>query len=131
MNATDRYPAAVRIALSLIPAAVPRSLIAPPLHRLSWRAGVALPPPLTAGWLRNFLYFAIVFGLLFALIMGGVLVSLGADPVRLEARIVPAAVSSGLVFGALMAAVFHVNARRHRVPSWEEVRSVQEIPPVP
>lgn len=129
LSAFDRFPAAIRDALTLIPKSVPLSLIAPPLHRFSWRSGVALPPPLMAGFVRNFLYFGITFGVLFGLGMAFMFTALGADPDRLERVLMPAATTSGIAFGLLMALLFKTNARKYRVPTWEQIQKGMPEPP--
>jgi len=126
----DRYPPLVREALTHIPVNVPRSLVAPPIHRMSWAAGVALPPPLMAGPLRNFIYFSIVFGAPWGLFMMASFLLMGANAERVEQVMIPTAAVAGVAFGLMMALVFSYNARRYGVPSWDDVvRGMPEKPP--
>lgn len=129
MLPTDRYPAVIRDALSLIPTTAPKTLVAPPLHRMSWAAGVPLPPPLMAGALRNFLYFGIVFGVLFGLAMALLAMLAGGQLTHVERSLGPMTLAAGFGYGVLMALIFEVNARRHGVPRWSDMQGLRETPP--
>lgn len=116
----DRYPAAIRTALEAMAAAnVPPALRAPPLHRLLWRMGLPVPPPLLAGFVANFLLMGIVFGVLW----GGLMALLFARIVEIPTGVMAGgAVFAGVLFGLLMALLMQHQQRRYRLPAWRTLR---------
>lgn len=61
------YPAIIKAAMErLEPVDTTPSNKAPPLHRLAWRAGWALPPPLLASFGFNFALMGVWFGVVWA-----------------------------------------------------------------
>jgi hypothetical protein len=90
----------------------------PLLHRLLWRLGFAMPPPLFAPPLVNSaimgLFFAVGYGILTWLLDGAP----GGSGV--PGRII-GSLLAGAAFGAIMAWVLRRTARKHELPSWEDV----------
>ncbi|WGV56602.1 DUF6404 family protein [Stenotrophomonas indicatrix] len=71
MDESDhRYPADIQVALRFLDrSGVPRREAAPLLHRMLWRLGVALPPPILAGFLTNTLLQGLLFGVFWTVLM--------------------------------------------------------------
>lgn len=117
MPASDR----LRRALALLePLDLPRGTKAPPLHRLLWRAGIEVPPPLLASWRFNAVLMGSLFGPLFAA-LSATLTSLRPGASQSVLQIVVIATVAGAVFGALTATSFRSEARRHRLPAWDSL----------
>lgn len=91
---------------------------APPFHRLLWRLGVAVPPPLFAPAWAN----AAIMGLFFA-IGWGILTWVMDGARGGPALIVRIAVSlvAGAIFGSIMAWFVRRTARKHALPSWDDI----------
>ncbi|WMJ68381.1 DUF6404 family protein [Stenotrophomonas sp. 24(2023)] len=125
MNTPEqKYPAKVQLALRHLDAAgVPRRQSAPLLHRVLWRSGVTVAPPMLASMTANTLlmgvWFAFAWGLLMWLLLwrGSTLSS---------AMAVFAALVAGAGFGLLMAALMRGLRLRHRLPLW---RDLPDTPP--
>lgn len=65
-----RYPAVIQSALRFLDGkGLARVQSAPLLHRLLWRAGIALPPPILAGFGTNALVQGLLFGLFWTALM--------------------------------------------------------------
>jgi hypothetical protein len=116
----DRYPADVRFALqAMADAKVPAGMRAPPMHRLLWRLGLRVPPPLLASFSSNLFVmgglFGVLWGVLWRLLMGLVL-DLGSLTLGIT---VGSAVMAGLLFGLLMALLMRYQRRRYRLPAWK------------
>ncbi|MEN4953262.1 DUF6404 family protein [Stenotrophomonas sp. TWI819] len=116
----DRYPADVRHALqAMADANVPAGMRAPPLHRLLWRMGLRVPPPLLASFSTNLLLMGGLFGLLWSVLWQALmwlLFELGPFPLAIT---VGSAVMAGLLFGLLMALLMQYQRRRYRLPAWK------------
>jgi len=116
----DRYPADVRHALqAMADANVPAGMRAPPLHRLLWRMGLRVPPPLLASFSTNLLLMGGLFGLLWSVLWQALmwlLFELGPFPLAIT---VGSAVMAGLVFGVMMALLMRYQRRRYQLPAWK------------
>lgn len=116
----DRYPADVRHALqAMADANVPAGMRAPPLHRLLWRMGLRVPPPLLASFSANLFVMGGLFGLLWSGLWQALmwlLFELGPFPLAIT---VGSAVMAGLLFGLLMALLMQYQRRRYRLPAWK------------
>ena len=65
-----RYPAVIQSALRFLDGkGLARVQSAPLLHRLLWRLGIALPPPILAGFGTNALVQGLLFGLFWTALM--------------------------------------------------------------
>ena len=116
----DRYPADVRHALqAMADANVPASMRAPPMHRLLWRLGLRVPPPLLASFGANALLMGGLFGLLWSVLWQALmwlLFELGPFPLGIT---VGSAVMAGLLFGVMMALLMRYQRRRYSLPAWK------------
>jgi hypothetical protein len=90
---------------------------APPLHRLLWRCGIAVPPPHFCGFWFNASLMGAVFGPGWGLIMWLFYWSHKSMPVP---WCVAAAGLSGVTFGLFMAAVYLRDTSMCKLPSWRE-----------
>jgi hypothetical protein len=90
----------------------------PPLLRLLWKFGLAVPPPHFAG----FTVTAVVAGGFFALAWGAImwLLSWGGASFNASAMAFNAAVA-GTVFGVGMAAYYGHGRRTHSLPAWSSL----------
>jgi len=113
------YPAKVRTALQLMhDAGVPQALRAPPLHRLLWRLGIAVSPPLLAGFAANALSMGVFFGVAWGVLMlplFGLLVPLKTW------GIVGSAGLAGVMFGVIMGLIMRAQQQRYRLPAWRSL----------
>jgi len=115
-----RYPADVRHALqAMADANVPAGMRAPPLHRLLWRMGLRVPPPLLASFSTNLRLMGGLFGLLGSVLWQALmwlLFELGPFPLAIT---VGSAVMAGLLFGVMMALLMRYQRRRYQLPAWK------------
>ena len=119
MNETDsRYPAAIRAALRYLDTeGVARAQAAPLLHRMLWRAGIALPPPILAGFGVNALLQGLLFGVFWAALMWVLLWQGSERPLPL---LLAAGLLAGVLFGLVMAALMRSLRRSRRLRPWRE-----------
>lgn len=122
MDETDhRYPADIQVALRFLDrSGVPRREAAPLLHRMLWRLGVALPPPILAGFLTNTLLQGLLFGVFWTVLMW-LLLWQGRAP-ALELLLL-AGVAAGVMFGLVMAALMWFLRGARKLPTWRQFRS--------
>lgn len=96
--------------------------VAPPLFRMLWKLGIAIPPPLFMSFwsilgLMGFV-FAIGFGVFVALLLTTIWF-MGFENVPIMQPLV-ATLCAGLLFGAAMAVYFRYQARKLHLPSWDQ-----------
>ena len=89
----------------------------PPLWRLLWKLGAALPPP----HFMRFWSLVLIFGSFFGTVWGTVmyLVLWRAQHMSLPIA-VGMSLLAGLLFGLSMAAIFRRQARRLKLGSWQD-----------
>lgn len=121
MDETDhRYPADIQVALRFLDrSGVPRREAAPLLHRMLWRLGIALPPPILAGFLTNTLLQGLLFGVFWTVLMW-LLLWQGRAP-ALELLLL-AGGASGAMFGLVMATLLWFLRGARELPTWQQFR---------
>ncbi len=122
MDESDhRYPADIQVALRFLDrSGVPRREAAPLLHRMLWRLGVALPPPILAGFLTNTLLQSLLFGVFWTVLMW-LLLWQGRAP-ALELLLL-AGGAAGVMFGLVMATLMWFLRGARKLPTWRQFRS--------
>ncbi len=120
MNDADhRYPPRVRAALQYLDqAGIPRRHSAPLLHRLLWRFGLGLPPPILAGMLPNALVMGSFFGITWGAFMWLAFWQRMQMPPMLAAG---SALMAGVLFGGAMALYMHFWRRRRKLQRWSDL----------
>lgn len=88
----------------------------PPLWRILWRFGVAVPPPPFLGFLSLFALMGGLFGVLFGLAVW-LLENGRYEGISVESALWLALIS-GAAFGLAMAAYYRHLARKHRLGAW-------------
>jgi hypothetical protein len=107
---------------------VPRWIVAPPLYRLAWLAGLRLPPPLFQSFAQILLTNTLGFGVLGVLTISPIVVLMdpGVPPRVLRVTllgVIPAAsLLIGFVYGMAIAGFFRARARELRLPPWHGYR---------
>lgn len=94
----------------------------PPLHRLCWRLGILIPPPMLAGFWFN----AGLLGVFFAVTWGAIMtfffpLVLGIPTGRTLPVMAVAALGAGVFFGLTMAIIARRKAASHDLPSWQSL----------
>ena len=89
---------------------------APPLHRLAWRLGIPLPPPLC----MSFTGLAVLFGSMFGLTMYAVRAAAFWSPIESSMATAAGAFVGGALYGLFMASVFKSLQRGSRFPLWRD-----------
>ncbi|AWH52752.1 hypothetical protein C1924_05975 [Stenotrophomonas sp. ESTM1D_MKCIP4_1] len=117
MNPIDtRYPARIQAALRYLDQQrLPRAQAAPLLHRTLWRLGIALPPPIMAGFGTNALMQGLLFGLFWTGLMWVVLWQ-GSD--RPWPLLLAAGLLAGALFGLVMAALMLSLRNSRKLLEW-------------
>jgi hypothetical protein len=92
-----------------------RSSISPPIHRLAWRLGFNIEPPLFAPFRVNVVFFGTYFGAVWGLFMWVFIWKNMSIPVALGAAFL-----AGLLFGLGMAWYFRKVARSLDLPAWSQ-----------
>ena len=118
-----RYPAVIQSALRFLDGkGLARVQSAPLLHRLLWRMGIVLPPPILASFGIN----ALVQGLLFGLFWTGLMwLMLWQGSERPLALLLVAGLLAGALFGIVMAALMRSLRRHRKLPDWQQFRARQ------
>jgi hypothetical protein len=101
-----------RLVADLRKQGVSRHTVAPPLFRLLWALGLAVPPPLFLGPVTLTLLMGGFFGAVWGALMWLLLWHLPLG------RVVASAALAGLIFGLLMAAYYRWKAAQLRLPPW-------------
>ena len=118
-----RYPAVIQSALRFLDGkGLARVQSAPLLHRLLWRMGIALPPPILAGFSTNALVQGLLFGLFWTALMWLMLWQGSERPLVL---LLVAGLSAGALFGLVMAALMRSLRRHRQLPEWRRFRARQ------
>ena len=95
---------------------------APLLHRLLWCLGIALPPPILAGFGTNALVQGLLFGLFWTALMWLMLWQGSERPLVL---LLVAGLVAGALFGLVMAALMRSLRRHRKLPDWRQFRARQ------
>lgn len=115
------YPLEVSAALDILKKTkIWPSNYAPFLHRIFWRAGIAIPPPHFASFVWNFLFTGIWFGVIWGLTMW--LIFWSKYGLSSIACIIGSALSGGF-FGVVMSSYYRIRARQYNLPSWTEIKA--------
>jgi len=118
-----RYPAVIQSALRFLDGkGMARVQSAPLLHRLLWRMGIALPPPILAGFGTNALVQGLLFGLFWTALMWLMLWQGSERPLAL---LLAAGLVAGALFGIVMAALMRSLRRHRKLPDWRQFRARQ------
>jgi hypothetical protein len=96
-----------------------KSNYAPPATRLLWRLGFNVPPPHFASFTSIVFSFGLYFGTALGLLMWLFPVSMSGSGGCV--LIVPSTLA-GLLFGVSMATYYAYGRKRHRLPTWSELR---------
>jgi hypothetical protein len=94
-----------------------RYTAAPPLYRLLWRMGIAIPPPHFMGFWGLALLMGVFFGVFWGLFMWFVLWRDDAMPLPFA---IGSALLAGLLFGVIMAAYYRWRAGKLALPRWQD-----------
>ena len=116
MNERDKIGAAVAHLKAL---RVTDGTAAPPLWRLSWRAGILVPPPHFVGFLPLALLTGLPFGIVMNLLVAAFLLVTGKP---LAWPVAAIGVSGAIVLGLTLAGYYRWSAARLGLPSWSEFR---------
>ncbi|TGW22734.1 DUF6404 family protein [Stenotrophomonas maltophilia] len=124
MNDINRhYPAVIQSALRFLDGkGLARVQSAPLLHRVLWRMGIALPPPILAGFGTNALVQGLLFGLFWTALMWLMLWQGSERPLAL---LLAAGLLAGALFGVVMAALMRSLRRHRKLPDWKQFRARQ------
>ncbi len=122
-DVNPHYPVVIQSALRFLDdKGLARAQSAPLLHRLLWRAGIALPPPILAGFGTNALVQGLLFGLFWTALMWLMLWQGSERPLVL---LLVAGLSAGALFGVVMAALMRSLRRHRQLPEWRRFRARQ------
>ena len=123
------YPAIIAQVLPRLQALkLPRRFQSTLLHRFLWRWGMALPPPILAGFLSNFAIFALRDGLIVALMLFLLRVSYGYMDGFTPLLFLRGWLIAGVFFGFLQALNYRGWRIRFALPTWREVKQGKDIP---
>ena len=98
------------------------------LHHFLWRRGMALPPPILAGFLTNFAIFALRDGFIIALMIFLLRVSYGYMDGFTPLLFLRGWLIAGVFFGFLQALNYRGWRIRFALPTWREVKQGKDIP---
>ena len=123
------YPAIIAQVLPRLQALkLPRRYQSTLLHRFLWRRGMALPPPILAGFLTNFVIFALRDGFIAALMLFILRVSYGYMDGFTPLLFLRIWMYFGAFLGFLQALSYRGLRIRFALPTWREVKQGKEIP---
>lgn len=126
---SSSYPAIIAQVLPRLQALkLPRHFQSTWLHRFLWRRGMALPPPVFAGFLPNFTIFALRDGFIIALMLFLLRVSYGYMDGFTPLLFLRGWLIVGVFFGFLQALSYRGLRIRFALPTWREVKQGKEIP---
>ena len=126
---SSSYPAIIAQVLPRLQALkLPRRFQSTLLHRFLWRRGMALPPPILAGFLTNFAIFALSDGFIIALMLFLLRVSYGYMDGFTPLLFLRGWLIVGVFFGFLQALNYRSWRIRFALPTWREVKQGKEIP---
>ena len=92
---------------------------APPLFRLAWRAGIAIPPPHFVAFWRLTLSAALYFGVLMFVFLS----LLGFERTAFSTVLLLGSAAGGLLFGFAIGAHYAHGRRKYRLPAWDQIMS--------
>lgn len=125
---SSSYPAIIAQVLPRLQALkLPRHFQSTWLHRFLWQRGIALPPPVLAGFLPNFTIFALRDGFIIALMLFLLRVSYGYMDGFTPLLFLRGWLIVGVFFGFLQALSYRGLRIRFALPTWREVKQGKEI----
>lgn len=125
---SSSYPAIIAQVLPRLQALkLPRYFQSTWLHHFLWRRGMALPPPILAGFLTNFAIFALRDGFIIALMLFILRVSYGYMDGFTPLLFLRGWLIVGVFFGFLQALSYRGLRIRFALPTWREVKQGKEI----
>ncbi|MDE2112733.1 MAG: hypothetical protein KGJ79_16450 [Alphaproteobacteria bacterium] len=96
---------------------------APPLHRLAWRLGIMVPPPMLAGFVFNLLLLGTIFAVLWGLSMALVMPLFKPVTAAMPGLVViVASLAAGAMFGFFMALYMRSKTAHYDLPSWQSIK---------
>ena len=126
---SSSYPAIIAQVLPRLQALkLPHHFQSTWLHHFLWRRGMALPPPILAGFLTNFAIFALRDGLIVALMLLLLRVSYDYMDGFTPLLFLWIWMYFGAFFGFLQAWSYRGLRIRFALPTWREVKQGKEIP---
>ena len=126
---SSSYPAIIAQVLPRLQALkLPRHFQSTWLHRFLWQRGIALPPPVLAGFLPNFTIFALRDGFIIALMLFLLRVSYGYMDGFTPLLFLRGWLIVGVFFGFLQALSYRGLRIRFALPTWREVKQGKDIP---
>lgn len=94
---------------------------APPLHRLCWRLGILIPPPLLAPFWFNVILLGLVFGVTWGVMMTIFFIVRGSSWHYPWITVPLAAGAAGAFFGFFMATYAYRKGTRYKLPMWQSL----------
>jgi len=114
------YPPSIRSALVILQSLhLPAYCQSTPLHRLFWRRGIRLAPPILAGFLHNFFGYGVLFGAFVAVILG----CFSSLSWRM---ILCGSAAVAIIGGLIVACRFREWRAEYNLPSWQEIWRTHE-----
>ena len=105
-------------AMSALQSSTVRNKSAPPLHRFLWSRGIEVRPPFFQSYWTMVPLFGLPWGLCMALF---VYIGILPHSNKSTPSAMIATAIGGLAFGLIMAALFRYQAKKHRLPHWEDL----------
>ena len=126
---SSSYPAIIAQVLPRLQALkLPHHFQSTWLHHFLWRRGMALPPPILAGFLTNVAVFALRDGFIAALMLFLLRVSYGYIDGFTPLLFLRGWLIAGVFFGFLQALNYRGWRIRFALPTWREVKQGKDIP---